>query len=482
MPLWRALRVVSGARRRAEVGRAWRRRSSAATASCARSRISSTPAPTRARRNSCRYRDRRDRQVAAGVGVLQVLRRARRRRLLAPRPLPGLRRGRDATGRSRTWCGCAAGSPRTRSRRRRSRKLERSLEEHSSIRRSAGSSSRVSAQLLGLEERRARARGPVRRLAAVLRAARRRLSGRAGVRGHAVGRRGAARFRRVPARVVAQLAALSWSRSPGRSCSTAARPGARASAISRRSTSSRCRERGDGGAARRAGAGPARTSCASSPRARRGRAAVRGRDGADAARPRRCSCRRARSTGRPGRSRTLEVPETLQALIAARLDGLSRRSGGCVQDAAVLGKTFTRAGAGGAQRPRTERRTPLLAGLVRKEVLGPAGRPALARARPVRLPAGPRPPRRVRDALQARAASAATSRRPSTSRRPWPEEEVAEVVASHLLEAYRLDPDGTDAETLLRRGPGRRCCSAGSALRRSAPLPKLSATSNRPPN
>src|SRR6478672_5784050 len=39
----------------------------------------------------------------------------------------------------------------------------------------------------------------------------------------------------------------------------------------------------------------------------------------------------------------LEVPETLHALIAARLDGLSDEERRIVQDGAVLGKTFTRA-------------------------------------------------------------------------------------------------------------------------------------------
>ena len=37
----------------------------------------------------------------------------------------------------------------------------------------------------------------------------------------------------------------------------------------------------------------------------------------------------------------LEVPETLHALIAARLDGLTPGERGVVQDGSVLGKTFT---------------------------------------------------------------------------------------------------------------------------------------------
>ena len=60
------------------------------------SRSSSTPPPTRAARSSCSINgDRRDRQVSAGVGVREVHRRTRRRDLLASRPLPLVwRRGR----------------------------------------------------------------------------------------------------------------------------------------------------------------------------------------------------------------------------------------------------------------------------------------------------------------------------------------------------------------------------------------------------
>ena len=46
----------------------------------------------------------------------------------------------------------------------------------------------------------------------------------------------------------------------------------------------------------------------------------------------------------------LEVPETLQALMAARLDGLAPEERRLVQDAAVLGKTFTSASVGRAYR------------------------------------------------------------------------------------------------------------------------------------
>ncbi len=70
--------------------------------------------------------------------------------------------------------------------------------------RSARSSSPARAPARPRGGQRVRARGPVRGLAAVLRAAGRRVPDGARLRGHAVGRRVAARLHRVPARVVAQ--------------------------------------------------------------------------------------------------------------------------------------------------------------------------------------------------------------------------------------------------------------------------------------
>src|SRR5207248_3628125 len=66
---------------------------------------------------------------------------------------------------------------------------------------------------------------------------------------------------------------------------------------------------------------------------------------------------------------TLDVPETLHALIAARLDGLTPEERRLVQDGAVLGKTFTRQGLGTVTGMPEEELEPLLAALVRKEVL-----------------------------------------------------------------------------------------------------------------
>ncbi len=72
-----------------------------------------------------------------------------------------------------------------------------------------------------------------------------------------------------------------------------------------------------------------------------------------------------------GEVESLAIPETLQALAAARLDSLSADERRVVQDAAVLGKTFTLS-APSVRSPASGgiELEPMLAGLVRKELLG----------------------------------------------------------------------------------------------------------------
>ncbi len=70
-----------------------------------------------------------------------------------------------------------------------------------------------------------------------------------------------------------------------------------------------------------------------------------------------------------GAIESLEVPETLHALIAARLDGLPPEERRLLQDGAVLGKTFTRNALAALIGVDAEIEQ-LLASLVRKEVLG----------------------------------------------------------------------------------------------------------------
>src|SRR5439155_17516350 len=141
----------------------------------------------------------------------------------------------------------------------------------------------------------------------------------------------------------------------------------------------------------------------------------------------------------------LEVPETLHALIAARLDGLTPEERRVVQSASVLGKTFTREGLAAATgKPETDL-DPLLTALVRKEVLG--------------LQVDPRSPERgqygfLQDLVK-RVAYETLSRRERKSahlaaarylQESWggDEGEVVEILASHYTLAFQAIPDAAD--------------------------------------
>ena len=248
------------------------------------------------------HRHRRHRQVAAVVGVREVRRRSRRGRLLAPRPLPLLRRGSRLLGARRD------GQDALRDRRGRGARLG----AREAARDDRGAHPRRGGAPLGRAAPRppARARG-----------------GRAGDQENLF-----SAWRILFERLAEESPTilvfedmqwadaglldfleylLEWSRSHPLFVLVSRPPGARrqatllgrrASAASPRSTWSRFR-RGDGRPAHRARARPARRSARADPRARRGRPALRRRDRADAARPRPARRRRATSTGRPGRSR-----------------------------------------------------------------------------------------------------------------------------------------------------------------------------------
>ena len=85
----------------------------------------------------------------------------------------------------------------------------------------------------------------------------------------------------------------------------------------------------------------------------------------------------------------------------------------------MLGKTFTQAALAALCRDRRGELEPLLAGARAQGGARAAVRPALAGARPVRLPPGPRPPCRLRDAPEARAPARSISPPPSTSAPRW---------------------------------------------------------------
>jgi tetratricopeptide (TPR) repeat protein len=148
----------------------------------------------------------------------------------------------------------------------------------------------------------------------------------------------------------------------------------------------------------------------------------------------------------------LEVPETLHALIAARLDSLTAAERSLAQNAAVLGKTFTRPGLGHVAEAGQEALLPLLASLVRKEILS--------------VQADPRSPERGQYGfLQDLVRHVAYERMPKRERKvkhlaaaeyletAWAEDEgeIAEILASHYLAACAAAPHAPDASKIQGR-------------------------------
>ena len=167
------------------------------------------------------------------------------------------------------------------------------------------------------------------------------------------------------------------------------------------------------------------------------------------------------------RSTTLDVPETLQALIAARLDGLEPEERRVLEDASVLGKTFTHRGPRGAVGdPEDDARRRSSPALVRKEVLA--------------LESDPRSPERGQygflQALVQRVAYETLSRRDRKAKhlaaaeylraeRGIEPDEIAEVIAAHYLDAFRAD---RTRRTRRDRGEAREWLDAGRRARGGA--------------
>jgi class 3 adenylate cyclase/tetratricopeptide (TPR) repeat protein len=153
--------------------------------------------------------------------------------------------------------------------------------------------------------------------------------------------------------------------------------------------------------------------------------------------------------GLTGPLEALEVPETLHALIAARLDGLEPDEHRLLEDASVLGKTFGAPGLAAVSGLAQEEVEPMLASLVRKEILT--------------VEADPRSPERGQygflHALVQKVAYETLSRKERRMRHlavasyletEWgPDDaDIVEVVAAHYLEAYRAVPDADDAAAI----------------------------------
>ena len=149
-----------------------------------------------------------------------------------------------------------------------------------------------------------------------------------------------------------------------------------------------------------------------------------------------------------GSIETLAVPETLHALIAARLDSLNTAERRLLQDASVLGKVFTKQGLAALTGRSEAEVEPLLGALVRKEM--------------VSIQADPHSPERGRYSflqdLVRRVAYETISKRERKTKHlaaaefllplSTEEDEAIEVVASHYLDAYAAAPDDRDAEAI----------------------------------
>ena len=171
-----------------------------------------------------------------------------------------------------------------------------------------------------------------------------------------------------------------------------------------------------------------------------------------------------------GAIESLEVPETLHALIAARLDGLPAEERRLLQDGAVLGKTFTRNALAALSGIPEDDLEPLLGSLIRKEVLG--------------VQADPRSPEHgqygfLQDLVRYVAYETLAKRERRTKHLAAAEylsqafaadeDEVVEVIASHYVAALDAVPAAEDAaetrqkaRSMLGRA-GERAVSLGAA-------------------
>jgi len=171
-----------------------------------------------------------------------------------------------------------------------------------------------------------------------------------------------------------------------------------------------------------------------------------------------------------GTIEALEVPETLHALVAARLDGLEPEERRILQDAAVLGKSFTKTGLAALSGLDEAELEPTLGSLVRKEVLS--------------VQADPRSPERgqyafLQDLLKQiayetlarsdrKARHLAAARYLEQSAGPL-EQDTAEVIAAHYVDAYEAAPDAPDAADIRTKAAERLAIAGERAASLAAP-------------
>ena len=142
----------------------------------------------------------------------------------------------------------------------------------------------------------------------------------------------------------------------------------------------------------------------------------------------------------------LEVPETLQALVAARLDDLSSSERSLLQDAAVIGQSFTPAALSAVSGRSVAELARTLDSLIGKQVIGFVDDPRSAEhgqyvflqalLRTIALGTLSRRDRKAKHLAVARHLGQSAGEETG---------EVAEVLASHYLAAGEADPEAADA-------------------------------------
>ena len=162
----------------------------------------------------------------------------------------------------------------------------------------------------------------------------------------------------------------------------------------------------------------------------------------------------------------LDVPPTLHALVTARLDALPPADRSLLQDAAVLGQSFTVAALAAMSGEDPGALAPRLASLVRREVLT--------------IETDSRAPTRGQyafvQALVREVAYATLARRDRRARHlaaaryfeTLVDEELAGAVATHFVAAYRAAPDGPEGEAVGKQARIALLATADRAVRLGA--------------